>query len=169
MGTAASVRPTDNNDFFGGVKIIEGGDLMSESLQLRTCFVDFVKSGLWMDNLGVVDGSKAQHEERIAIEKKNPIYAYKTSVGKCRDLDDMFQGQDSRIRHSSFESVRSSISLASTNSGNSPNGSPVKRNASANFLESYQSIEDKYVYVLHIYVYTIYTISIPLYILYILY
>ncbi|KAJ1382789.1 hypothetical protein B484DRAFT_440720 [Ochromonadaceae sp. CCMP2298] len=113
---------------------------MADDYGLQTCFVDFVKSGLWLDSLGVEGGSeKHLHEERVAAETGNPIYAYKTSKDHHKDLDGMFQEEDPNLEMSSFESLRSSLHSVSSSFMLLRHSETMR---SSSFTEGYQIIED---------------------------
>mmetsp|Transcript_603 Transcript_603/g.1275 ORF Transcript_603/g.1275 Transcript_603/m.1275 type:complete len:417 (-) Transcript_603:39-1289(-) len=144
MGHAASIA--DCNDFFGGKEIADGGCRLAKEPGLRTCFIDFLKSGLWIDSLGVEDvlhSRSLSHIERVARETGNPLYAYKTAEGKGHELDGMFLGKDaahSRER-SSYESARSSFSSGSAPGRVRSNDKPA-RVRTWSTSEDYVSIED---------------------------
>mmetsp|Transcript_8689 Transcript_8689/g.14425 ORF Transcript_8689/g.14425 Transcript_8689/m.14425 type:complete len:486 (+) Transcript_8689:87-1544(+) len=105
----------------GGASLFLDPELSSAYEQLQTDrtmayeFIAFFKSGEWLEDVAEYEPTGIRtmtHEERLAKEKKSPLYEYKPEHGKLRKFDELFVGNKSlRLsRRSSLSGISRSIS-----------------------------------------------------------
>mmetsp|Transcript_19322 Transcript_19322/g.32306 ORF Transcript_19322/g.32306 Transcript_19322/m.32306 type:complete len:431 (+) Transcript_19322:108-1400(+) len=89
MGSAASVGcHIENLNVLIMDKRLQDGIEQLRDDYIRAAFVEFIKNGSWVDKIvsSKEKMTKKSHEERLAQEKKNAVYAYKGAPARIRDI-----------------------------------------------------------------------------------
>lgn len=88
----SSAHTIKNCVIFESPELNEGSRQLSNDHNIRTAFLNFIKSGIWLDSIirvpPIFKKDTMSEEERLAFENKNPIYLYKTAPSKPVDFQD---------------------------------------------------------------------------------
>jgi PAS domain-containing protein len=86
MGNGAAVH--DTGYLFANEDVRIGSQKLKDVGPLRSSFVGFVKSGVWIDQIAQpLETSLLTHEDRLAKEKGNIVYEYKIATGKLCEIE----------------------------------------------------------------------------------
>jgi hypothetical protein len=137
MGAAASVaffKPKRGDFQLLRNETLQMVDELTEDEGRRLIFVDYLKSGVWLMQVHVEEAHKditsPTHEERLAIEMRNPLLEYHGARSQVRS-GEVAPGKAEKSRRL-LDSVRdhsNSRNLRLSNHGSGKSGTKSRRNS----------------------------------------
>jgi hypothetical protein len=130
MGHCSSVF--ENTGVFINDEIIEQCAKLRADPELRKSFATYIKSGEWMDKV-LEQVPKVQrtvtHEERLAYERENVLFEYRTADGKLKVFENIGTGNIVRTSWSAKQALNllGQGSVSGDNSGSRPGSNSERR------------------------------------------